>query len=84
MGKLSGLINIGKNVEEQLETIAITSQSQLKQVGSKEAWLKIRATDSSVCYNRLCAFEGAIRNVRWHHLPSEVKEDLKKFANQFS
>lgn len=33
----------------------------------------------SACYNRLCALEGALRGIRWHDLPDEVKRDLKAF-----
>ena len=47
MGELSNLINIGKTVEEQLNQIGITTREQLKETGSKEAWLKIKAIDAS-------------------------------------
>jgi len=40
MGELSKLPNIGKSVEEQLNLIGIYSLEYLKQIGSKEAWLK--------------------------------------------
>jgi DNA transformation protein len=36
--------------------------------GSREAWLRIRAIDSSACYNRLCGLEGAIQGIRCHCL----------------
>lgn len=47
MGELSNLINIGKKVEEQLNQIGIITYEQLKETGSKEAWLKIKAIDAS-------------------------------------
>ena len=50
-------------------------------MGSKKAWLEIKAIDESACFNRLCALEGAIRGMRWHNLPDEVKTDLKEFYN---
>ncbi|GAA0774844.1 TfoX/Sxy family protein [Clostridium subterminale] len=81
MSKLSDLPNIGKKLEEQLNEVGIETIEQLKAVGSKQAWLNIRAIDSSACINRLCALEGAIRGIRWHSLSEEVKRDLKAFYN---
>jgi DNA transformation protein len=72
-------VNIGNVLEKQLNEVGINTINDLKMVGSKEAWLRIKKIDSSACYNRLCALEGAIRNVRWHDLPDETKKDLKEF-----
>lgn len=83
MGQLQNLPNIGKVLEKQLESVGICTIDELKALGSQEAWLKIRAIDQSACYNRLCALEGAIREVRWHDLPDDVKQALKTFYKQF-
>ncbi|MBP2638663.1 MAG: TfoX protein, partial [Firmicutes bacterium] len=45
MGILSDLPNIGEVVEKQLNDVGITTYEQLKECGSKQAWLKIRAID---------------------------------------
>ncbi len=79
MGELSALPNIGKVLEQQLVQADIHSANQLKEIGSTNAWLRIQAFDPSACYSRLCALEGAICSVRWHHLPNETKEELKQF-----
>ncbi|WP_346936613.1 TfoX/Sxy family protein [Clostridium sp.] len=81
MSKLSDLPNIGKKLEEQLNEVGIETIEQLKEVGSKQAWLDIKAIDDSACINRLCALEGAIQGIRWHSLSEEVKKDLKEFYN---
>ncbi len=81
MGELSGLPNIGAVIEEQLNEVGITTFAQLKETGSKEAWLKIKSIDSSACINRLQALEGAVRGIRKSELSPEVKTDLKKFYN---
>lgn len=47
MGELSKLLNIGKMVEEQLNEVGIETSEQLKLIGSKQAWLKIKAIDDS-------------------------------------
>ena len=79
MGELSKLPNIGKSVEEQLNLVGINTVEDLKIIGSKEAWLKIREIDKSACINRLYALEGAIEGIRWHNLSEEKKLMLKEF-----
>ncbi len=71
--------NIGSVVQQQLIRANITTPEQLSQIGSREAWLRIRAFDPSACINMLYALEGAIQNTRWHHLPPAIKADLKAF-----
>lgn len=79
MGELSKLPNIGKVVEEQLMLVGINDVEKLKEMGAKNAWLKIREIDESACINRLMALEGAIRGVKKTMLPDDVKDDLKEF-----
>ncbi|WP_343249638.1 TfoX/Sxy family protein [Diplocloster hominis] len=79
MGDLGKLPNIGKVVEEQLAEVGITTPEQLREAGSKQAWLKILEIDASACYNRLCALEGAIEGIRWHQLTQEKKDELREF-----
>lgn len=79
MGELSKLPNIGKTVEEQLNQVGINSVDELKNIGAKEAWLKIQEIDESACIHRLMALEGAIEGVKKTMLPDEVKADLKEF-----
>ena len=42
MGELANLFNIGKEVERQLNEVGITTKDQLRQIGSKDAWLRIK------------------------------------------
>lgn len=79
MGELSKLPNIGKVVEEQLMLVGINDVEKLKEIGAKNAWLKIQEIDESACINRLMALEGAIRGVKKTMLPDDVKDDLKEF-----
>lgn len=82
MGELSKLPNIGKVVEAQLNEVGITTTEQLKNLGSKKAWLKIKEIDDSACINRLCGLEGAVQGIRWHDLDNQTKQDLKHFYEQ--
>ena len=79
MGDLSKLPNIGKALEEQLNDVGISTVDDLIDIGSKEAWLKIREIDETACINRLMALEGAIQNLRWHDLSDADKKNLKEF-----
>ena len=82
MGELQKLPNIAAKLEAQLTDVCVASVDALKTTGSREAWLRIAAIDPSACYMRLCALEGAIQGVRWHHLNEETKKNLKQFYNQ--
>ena len=79
MGELSKLPNISTVVEGKLNEVGVTTQSQLKDMGSKQAFLSLRKNDSGACVNMLCALEGAIQGIRWHSLSDEVKKELKEF-----
>jgi len=82
MGELTKLPNIAAKLESQLNDIGITTIKQLKEVGSREAWLRILDRDPSACIMRLSALEGAIQGVRWHYLDEETKKSLKEFYKQ--
>ena len=81
MSKLSKLPNIGKVLEKQLNDVGIKTDEDLIDLGSKEAWLKIKEVDDSACLNRLMALEGAIQNICWHDLSQEDKDNLREFYN---
>lgn len=79
---MSKLPNIGKTVEEQLAQAGIVTADELRKIGAKAAWLKIRQIDPSACIHRLLALEGAIEGVKKSLLPGAVKADLKAFYQQ--
>ena len=82
MGELTKLPNIAGKLEAQLQAVGVATEAELRRVGSREAWLRILARDPSACLSRLCALEGAIQGVRWHHLDDEVKASLKAFSHE--
>lgn len=79
MDKLSKMPNIGAILEKKLIDVGVKTPEELKALGSKEAFIKIRTIDNTVCLNTLCALEGAIEGVRWHYLSQSTKNDLKSF-----
>ncbi|HHT87307.1 MAG TPA: TfoX/Sxy family protein [Clostridiales bacterium] len=82
MGNLSKLPNIGAKLEKQLFDVGIISVEELKNAGSREAWLRILQQDPTARIMRLFALEGAIQNVRWHCLNDVTKESLKDFYHK--
>ena len=82
MGELTKLPNIAAKLESQLADVGITTIKQLKQIGSRESWLRILSRDPSACIMRLSALEGAIQGIRWHYLDDETKNSLKEFYKQ--
>jgi len=83
MGELTKLPNIAEKLEEQLTEVGITTIEQLKETGSREAWLRILLRDPSACIMRLSALEGAIHGVRWHYLDDATKASLKEFYQAY-
>ncbi|MBU3103307.1 TfoX/Sxy family protein [Clostridium gasigenes] len=81
MGELSKLLNIGKEVERQLNKVGIFTYDELKNIGVEQAWLKIQEIDASACIHRLLVLEGAIKGVKKTALPQERKVELKEFYN---
>ena len=83
MGELAKLPNIGKVLEEQLNQAGITTYEELKDIGSRQAWLKIKAMADTACLHRLYSLEGAILGIKKAELTTETKQDLKDFFHSF-
>lgn len=79
---LADLPNIGEVLAEKLAVVGITGYDKLVSLGSVEVMLKIcDGLDPGACYNMLYALEGAIRGVRWHTIPKDERELLKREFN---
>ena len=76
---LTQQVNIGKELERKLMEVEITSFAELKNIGSEQAFLRLRAVDPDACLNMLCALDGAVAGIRWHDLPTGRKTELKEF-----
>ena len=81
MAELSSLMNIGKEIERKLKSVDITTAEQLKEVGSREAFFKLKAVHTNVCLVHLYTLEGAISNIDYNKLPDDVKKSLKNFSD---
>lgn len=74
--RLSELPNIGKTLEKELNDIGIQTAEELKEIGSIDAIIRL-SIHGDTCYNKLYALEGAIKDIRWHQLPKEYRQELK-------
>lgn len=79
MSDLISLPNLGKEIAKRLNEVGIHSASELKAVGTEQAFLRLKAIDPGACFCMLCGLEGAIQGIRWHKLPDERKQELKQF-----
>lgn len=77
--ELTQLPNIGKVVAEKLVQVGITTPEELKAIGTEQAFIRLQTIDETACMSMLQGLEGAIQGIRWHNLPKERKEELKKF-----
>jgi len=82
MSELSTLRNIGGRIEKRLKAVGISSAEELKQVGSKDAFIRLKAHDPSVCAVYLYTLEGAISDIEYNQLPEDVRQDLKDFSDR--
>jgi len=77
--RLSELPNIDKTLERRLLQAGIRDEAELRALGSREAFLRLRAVEGDTCFSALCALEGALRGIRRHDLDDAAKADLKAF-----
>lgn len=80
MNPFSKTPNIGKELAKKLALSEVLSPDELRFIGSKNAFLKIKTIyPEDACINMLYALEGAVQNIRWHKLDNETKLELLDF-----
>ncbi|AZO96428.1 TfoX/Sxy family DNA transformation protein [Halocella sp. SP3-1] len=79
MSDLINLPNIGRKLSTRLAKVGITSIEEFKQYESEDIFMKLRSKESDLCFNTLCALEGAKKGIRWHGLSEEDKLALREF-----
>ncbi len=82
MTELISMKNIGKELERKLKIIGIKSAEDLKQLGSKEAFFRLKQRFPEICLVYLYTLEGAITNTNFNELSEETKKDLKEFSDE--
>ena len=74
--ELLQLKNLGMASVNILHAIGINTYADLRNIGSVEAYRRIKARDINVSKVMLYALEGALLNVHWNDLSLEVKAQL--------
>lgn len=75
------MINIGTEMEKKLKSVGIGSAEELIQIGSKEAFFRLKKYYPNVCLVHLYTLQGAIDNIEYNRLTDEVKKHLKAFSD---
>ncbi|MCI9016044.1 MAG: TfoX/Sxy family protein [Clostridia bacterium] len=83
MSDLTSLKNIGKEMERKLKSIGINSPDELKKIGSKDAFFRLKLRYPEICLVHLYTLQGAVDDMEYNQLPEEMKKDLKKFTDQW-
>lgn len=73
--------NIGKEIENKLMSVGISSAEELKQLGAKQAFFRLKMEFPNVCLVHLYTLQGAVDNLEYNQLSDEVKRDLKSFSD---
>lgn len=81
MAELVSMKNIGKEIDKKLKSVGIYSADELIQIGSKEAFFRLKMKYSNLCLVHLYTLQGAIDNIEYNQLPYAVKQDLKSFSD---
>ena len=84
MSALTDLTNIGKEMANKLNSVAIFSPSELIELGSKQAFFRLKTKYPQMCLVHLYAIEGAIQNVPFNLLSEQTKQDLKAFSDSMN
>ena len=81
MAELTSMRNIGREMEKKLKSVGIGSAEELRQAGSKEVFVRLKAAYPKVCLVHLYTLQGAIDGIDYHLLPEETKSELKEFGD---
>ena len=81
MTDLTTMINIGKEMASKLKSVDINTPEELIEIGSKEAFFRLKTKYPQVCLVHLYTLEGAIQNVEFNCLSEETKANLKEFSD---
>lgn len=79
MTRLSELKNIGPTSAEWLAAVGIETAEQLAELGSVEAYRRVRAAfPKRASLNLLWGLEAALLDIRWDELPADLKASLRR------
>lgn len=81
MFELTAMMNIGKEMAQKLTSVGIDTPEKLIDLGSKQAFAKLKKAYPNVCLVHLYTLEGAIYNTEYNRLSEDRKKELKAFSD---
>ena len=81
MTDLTTMPNIGKEMASKLKSVEINAAEELVEIGSKEAFFRLKMKYPHVCLVHLYTLEGAIQNIEFNCLSEATKANLKEFSD---
>ena len=82
MAELSTLPNIGKEMTRKLKSVDIDTAEKLIEIGSREAFFRLKIKYPQVCLVHLYVLEGAISDVKYNQLSEKTNAELKAFSDE--
>ena len=71
--------NIGKDTENKLIQVGISSIAELVAAGTEQAFLRLQTIDPGACIQLLYGIEGAIEGIQANKLSHDKKQELREF-----
>lgn len=71
--KLHDLPNIGGVLENQLIAVGIDTPEKLREIGTEQTFIKLKAYDGGSCFHKLTAIEGAVQGIPKKEISAERK-----------
>lgn len=81
MAELTSMRNIGPEMARKLTAVGIASPEALIEMGSRQAFFRLKEVFPQVCLVHLYALEGAIHQTEYNRLSEETKRELKAFSD---
>lgn len=73
---LANLPNLGPKSAEMLNAAGFQNPTQLEQAGAVPAFLAVKHAGFRPSLNLLWAIAGALNDIHWRQLPTELKQEL--------
>jgi DNA transformation protein len=72
--RLEDVVNIGPALAHDLRAIGVEDVEALREVGAREAWLRLYEAGSRDCLSSYLALEGAVRGVGWMQIAADDRD----------
>ena len=82
--ELQKLPNIGPELARLLDEVEVHDSEELRELGTKLVFLRLKAQDPTACFHKLTAIEGAVQGIKKSQISPERKAQLRQFFDHLS